>query len=225
MYQIHALGSGDRRVYEMADAGKGALVTSLRRKGLFKRPMQMNSDEIHDDYTATDRSEQDVVSQWEQWRDTERKVRLAWAIFEYDCTLSSLTNRKGTVDVHELPDHLPCAESLWEAHSAHIWKTLASVKSTQAVGLHLPSLLQKTLSQRASLDDVPAWSKRICAQVFSQLLWDIKRIEIASMPGFLGLPQMIAIHQPMNSILLKCLIRLRNSALNPISTSDLVHTQ
>ena len=226
LYQIHALGSGDRQIYDIADAGKGALVASLRRIGMLKAQFQTASDEAQELFKAgDDHDNQSTMSMWHQWRDKEWKTRLAWAIFEYDCTLSTLTNRRGTIDVHEVPGRLPCAEALWEAQTAQLWRALAAVRPTQLPGHPLPAVLKRLVSHGTLPDDATSWSKRLCAQVVTRQLWDLKRIELASMPDFLGLPHIVVMHQPASNLLLQALTCLRNSMLTPTSASEIVHTQ
>lgn len=227
LYQIHALGSGDRDIYAVAESRKGVLVSRVRRLGLFKPQPQLSFDDGNDPHhKANDNSSaHNTITAWQQWRDAECKSRLAWAIFEYDYTLSTLTNRRGTIDVHEAPDRLPCAEALWEAHSASIWRALASVKSNHLSGPHLPTVLKRLVSQKPPASDVTSWSRRLCSQVLTRQLWDLKRIELACMPDFLGLPQLLVMHQPANVILLQALTCLTNSMQSPTSASDLIHTQ
>ncbi|KEF62066.1 uncharacterized protein A1O9_00038 [Exophiala aquamarina CBS 119918] len=226
LHQIHALGSGDRQIYDNAEAGRGALLSLFRRAGLFKPHTQLRPEDQNNAYSEAgdDHRAQDSPFSWQRWRDSECDLRLAWAIFEYDCTLSTLTNRRGTIDVHEAPDRLPCAETLWEAHSSQMWRALASVKSMQLTGPRLPLVLQQLVSQKNLTRDVTSWSRRLCSQVLTRQMWDLKRIETAYTPDFLNLPQLFHMHQPANTILLRALTFLRNSMKNPISASDLVHT-
>ena len=53
--------------------------------------------------------------EWLRWKDQEQEKRIAWSSFEYDCSLCTLTSRRGAVDLPELPHLLPCAEPLWDA--------------------------------------------------------------------------------------------------------------
>jgi hypothetical protein len=119
-----------------------------------------------------------IVAEWLRWKDNEQEKRIAWSSFEYDCSLCTLTAKRGAVDLPELPHQLPCAEPLWDAPSSAAWAALYVRLSPTARGASTAKMLRNLLAGRGVPDDLPAWSKRLCAQSIGRLLWDIKQLDI-----------------------------------------------
>lgn len=160
---------------------------------------------------------------WLRWSEKEMEKRLAWAVFEFDCTLSTLTSKRGAFNIAELPTRLPCAESLWEAHSAQAWASMVSFAPSPPSGLLFYHILRETIAGKSELDPAPAWGKRICAQVIGRLLWDLREIEDASSSDMLGLPSLASSHQQTKLTLLKSLAAVHDSLSHPTCTSDIVN--
>lgn len=160
---------------------------------------------------------------WLDWVEKERKKRIAWSAFEYDCTLSTLTSKRGAFNIAELPARLPCMESMWEAHSAQSWASLLSFTSSPAAGLPFYAILRDIIAQKPVLGSVPPWAKRLCAQAIGRMLWDLREIEDACSPHILGLPSLVASHQETKRALLTSLTELHDSLSNPTCTSDIVN--
>jgi hypothetical protein len=219
LHQIYSLGSGNRHLYENADGSRGILVTSLRGMGMLRPRLRMENGDIAESSRHGYRSS----TEWFKWRNEEMEKRITWSSFEYDCSLCTLTSRRGIVDLHELPSRLPCAEALWEAPSAQAWSALASCATSSLMGAFLPQMLRDIFAQKPIRPDVPAWGKRLCAQVIGRLLWDLKQLEMASMSSFLGLPSLTSAHKPTKAVLLKCLSNLCESISRPSCTADLIH--
>ncbi|KAH8894432.1 hypothetical protein GQ53DRAFT_683063 [Thozetella sp. PMI_491] len=159
---------------------------------------------------------------WLAWISRERENRIAWSSFEYDCSLCTLTSRRGAVDLSELPSRVPCAESLWEAPSAHAWAALRARAHPNAFGAPVPSILKAVLSGRPVPTHVSYWGKRLCAQVIGRLLWDLKQLEILSTPEYFGLPTLSSAQQKNKASLLHALDSLLASMDQPASTADLI---
>lgn len=152
--------------------------------------------------------------------------RVVWASFEYDCTLSTLTNRRGAVDLAELPTRLPCPEAVWEAPSAPAWNALRTHHSDRTMNASLPEALQKTLAAGVLPEqntDLPPWGKRLCAQVIGRLLWDLKQLQIMSMSDFLGMKSLFAAQRQTKSALLHGLDKLADSMNTPGSIAELIN--
>ena len=140
-------GSGNRSLYQSADRNRGLLIGSLRGIGLLRSRICIENDES-DLNIADEITTEDLQAQWRRWRDVQQGRRLAWASFEYDCSVCTLTNRRGAVDMSELPAHLPCTDALWQASSAAAWKALFSQSSPAAKGPPQASLLRELLVRR-----------------------------------------------------------------------------
>lgn len=167
-------------------------------------------------------SRSDAHAEWLVWIEKEKENRLAWASFEYDCSLCTLTSRRGAVDLDELPPRLPCFDSLWEAPSAFSWAALKSRLPQEALGASVSAVLGAAMSGKAPPDHVSTWGKRLCTQAIGRLLWDLKQLETLSTSSFFGLQCLSTGHQQSKASLLSGLDHLLGSMSCPVSTSDLV---
>ncbi|KAL1905108.1 hypothetical protein Sste5344_009158 [Sporothrix stenoceras] len=165
VHQIYSLGSGNRQLYQNADRTRGILVGGLRGMGCLttrlsledKLEQEQNSsarDSATNSTTATHPSTPTLPAdpatqheQWMAWVRREREKRTAWSSFEYDCSLCTLTGRRGAVDLSELPSRLPCAETLWDAPSATAWAALRTRLHPDAQGAPVSLVLKAALSQ------------------------------------------------------------------------------
>jgi len=221
LHQIYSLGSGNRQLYQNADRTRGVLIGSLRGLGLLSSRISLQQ-ATPEDAGSTIHDPRVVHAEWIAWATRERDRRVAWASFEYDCSLCTLTNRRGAVDLSELPARLPCSDSLWEAQSANAWAALKSRSPHRAQGAMLSSVLGSTISGRPLTEHVSMWGKRLCAQIIGRLLWDLKQLETLSTPEYCGLPSLFKSHQQSKVSLLRGLDSLLSLMTEPASTSDLV---
>ncbi|KAL2435607.1 hypothetical protein ABEF95_006334 [Exophiala dermatitidis] len=220
LHQIYSLGSGNRRLYQNADCSRGILIGCLRGMGLLKS--RISTEIEKEDFRNTGFIE-NPANEWLRWKDQEQDKRIAWSAFEYDCSLSTLTSRRAAVDLPELPSHLPCAEPLWDAPTAQAWSALYSRLSPTARGAPTAKILRNILAGKAIPEDLPAWSKRLCAQKIGRLLWDLKQLDIMSTTEYLKLPSLSAAQRQTKSVLLQGLNALCESIYNPSSTAELIH--
>ncbi|KAK5214342.1 hypothetical protein LTS03_004008 [Exophiala xenobiotica] len=220
LHQIYSLGSGNRRLYQNADCNRGILIGCLRGMGILKSRVstEVEKEDIENALTVGN-----ATSEWLRWKDQEEEKRIAWSAFEYDCSLCTLTSRRGAVDLPELPSHLPCAEPLWDAPSAQAWAALYSRLSTTARGAPTSQILRNLLAAKAVPADLPAWSKRLCAQNIGRLLWDLKQLDIMATNEYLGLPSMSAAQRQTKSMLLQGLNTICESMYSPGTTAELIH--
>ncbi|KAF5562337.1 hypothetical protein FNAPI_3233 [Fusarium napiforme] len=220
LYQIYSLGSGKRQLYQNADRSRGLLIGGLRGIGLLNPRSSITLSQDHDTIRG---SEDDSVlaNDWKNWVKMESGRRAAWAAFEYDCSLCTLTSRRGIVDLSELPSELPCPESMWNASSARAWFALMSRLGQDDSRPNLSKVLKQALAGRELPTSLGSWAKRLCAQVIGRLLWDLWQIEVVAMPEYLGLGSIVAAHQDTKRSLLKGLNNLVESLSSPSSTSDL----
>ncbi|PNY27005.1 Uncharacterized protein TCAP_03065 [Tolypocladium capitatum] len=219
LHQIYSLGSGNRQLYQNADRTRGVLIGSLRGLGLLSSRLNLH-EEAQEDNGPTTNDPAMLYNEWTSWASRERERRIAWASFEYDCSLCTLTNRRGAVDL--LPSRLPCADSLWEAPSAYAWADLKSRCRARAQGATSSGVLGAAMSGKPLTEQVSMWGKRLCAQMIGRLLWDLKQLETLSTPEHLGLSSLFKGHQQSKDSLLRGLDSLLGCMNEPSSTSDLV---
>lgn len=160
---------------------------------------------------------------WNRWRDIEIEKRVAWSVFEFDCTLSTLTSKRGAFSLSELPTKLPCAESLWEAPSANAWASVASFSTSPPDGIPFYPLLRSIIARKIVSDSVPAWARRICVLVISRLLWDLRELEDASSPDVTGLSSLADSHKATRENLLTSLTALSDSLSRPACSYDVIN--
>ena len=168
-------------------------------------------------------SQDSLEHAWTQWRDTELKKRVAWAVFEFDCTLSTLTSKRGAFNISELPPRLPCSESLWEAHSAKAWMSMVGFSSGPSEGKLLYPTLQTTIAGKPEVKSIPSWGRRLCLMILGRYLWDLRELEEAASTRVLGLPSLASAHQSTRSNLLHAMSTFNDSLSNPTSTAEVVN--
>jgi hypothetical protein len=264
LHQIYSLGSGNRRLYQNADCSRGILIGCLRGMGLLQPRV---STEIEREDLKNTISNDNVGIEWLRWKDHEQEKRIAWSSFEYDCSLCTLTAKRGAVDLPELPHLLPCAEPLWDAPSPQVrlrllkpriahprirtrgtffwplctasspllllpiqaltvsqaWAALYMRLTPTARGASTAKMLRNLLAGKGVPEDLPAWSKRLCAQSIGRLLWDIKQLDIMATSEYLRLPSLAAAQRQTKSTLLQGLNTLTESMYTLSSTAELIH--
>ncbi|KAF5585063.1 heterokaryon incompatibility protein het-E-1 [Fusarium pseudoanthophilum] len=220
LYQIYSLGSGKRQLYQNADRSRGLLIGGLRGIGLLNPRSSITLSQDHETIRGSE-DDRVLANDWKNWIKMESGRRAAWAAFEYDCSLCTLTSRRGIVDLSELPSELPCPESMWNATSARAWFALMSRLGQDDSRPNLSRVLKQALAGRELPSSLGSWAKRLCAQVIGRLLWDLWQIEVVAMPEYLGLGSIVAAHQDTKRSLLKGLNNLVESLSSPSSTSDL----
>jgi hypothetical protein len=222
LHQIYSLGSGNRLLYQNADRSRGTLIGSLRGIGLLSA-RSGNGDEDGQELRplkSVDRAA--LNSEWISWKTREQELRTAWASFEYDCSLCTLTSRRGVVDLAELPPKLPCAESLWDAPSAQAWLALRSRSSNQALSPSFYGILSTLTGGKDVPPYLGTWAKRLCGQAIGRLLWDLKQLAVIAKPEHFGLSHLSTAHQQSKDSLLRALDRLLYSMDAPSSTAELI---
>ncbi|KAF5695400.1 het-E-1 heterokaryon incompatibility protein [Fusarium denticulatum] len=220
LYQIYSLGSGKRQLYQNADRSRGLLIGGLRGIGLLNPRSSITLSHEHEISRGLE-DHHVLANDWKNWIKMESGRRAAWAAFEYDCSLCTLTSRRGIVDLSELPSELPCPESMWNATSARAWFALMSRLGQDDSRPNLSKVLKQALAERELPSSLGSWAERLCAQVIGRLLWDLWQIEVVAMPEYLGLGSIVAAHQDTKRSLLKGLNNLVESLSSPSSTSDL----
>ncbi|KAH8689506.1 fungal-specific transcription factor domain-containing protein [Talaromyces proteolyticus] len=220
LYQIYCLGSGNRQLYQDADRFRGVLIGSLRGLGLFQSQVPCEVD--RSSHLQVQAGMTEIQASWLRWRDQEQEQRLAWSVFEYDCSLCTLTNRRGMVDIGELPSRLPCIEALWEAPSAEAWRTLSSRLSAVASGPSLMPAIRVITAGKKLPPGLSSWGKRLCSQIIGRLLWDLKQMEGMSILRCLGLPRPMSLENHTKNTLLQTFDKLVTEIQAPESTKEII---
>lgn len=271
VHQIYSLGSGNRQLYQNADRSRGILVGGLRGMGCLTTRLSLEDQAEQAAHASLTHGMlqqfQNGVSgtapqtptagnppsltaalqeQWLSWMYREREKRTAWSSFEYDCSLCTLTGRRGAVDLSELPSRLPCAETLWDASSATAWAALRTRLHPDAQGAlvsvvmrgalrddsadsssehsSLPSLHSSTSTPNPHMKNqgVSFWGKRLCAQVIGRLLWDLKQLETLATSEYFGMPSLSTAQTANKVRLLRALDNLLVSMDQPTTVADLI---
>lgn len=218
LHQIYSLGSGNHQLYQDADRSRGSLIGGLRGMGLLTSRLSIEAEKA-DLQPSISPNIDDVQAEWIQWVDREREKRVTWASFEYDCSLATLTGRRGAVDLGELPYRFPCAEALWEAPSAQAWRTL-SLHSGSSISV--TAVLEKVMAGRSVPNELSSWGKRLCSQIIGRLLWDMKQLEVPYLSKALRLPSLLSVQQQAKLSLLEGFENLGRSIGNPVSSKELI---
>ncbi|KAH7234591.1 fungal-specific transcription factor domain-containing protein [Fusarium solani] len=221
LHQIYSLGSGNRQLYQSADRSRGTLIGGLRGMGLLKPRSAVSLDERGENIPISE-DNQALTHEWKNWIMRESGRRAAWAAFEYDCSLCTLTSRRGVVDLSELPSLLPCPESIWNATSAQAWSALMSRLGPGSSRPSLSLVLKLALAGEQTPSFLGSWAKRLCSQVMGRLLWDLWQLEVVAMPEYCGLGSIISAHRDTKKSLLKSLNNMVDALAAPSTTSDLI---
>ncbi|PTB70510.1 hypothetical protein BBK36DRAFT_1165035 [Trichoderma citrinoviride] len=167
LHQTYLLGSGDEHVYHHVDRIRAFLVGSLQRLGLLGSG---NDDEDGTD-PAQETVTQPVQAEWTAWIAYEQAIRTTWAVFEYDCSVSLLTNRPCVIELGDLPLRFPCADELYEAPDAQCWAELRSRSPNRSQGPLVSAVVAASAERTAPLSrDVSPWTRRLCTQIFERIL-------------------------------------------------------
>lgn len=223
-HQVYCLGVAIPSLHESADNFRSILVSSLRRTGVYRSRNRTEAWSLKlpdmKELDPEDGARQHAA--WLQWRSAEMAKRLAWCLFEYDNSLSTLTTKRGVTSLQELPDFLPCDECLWEAHSSGSWASMVSLTKKSLQGIPFRRLLRDLLSETPFSDNVSSWWKRCCAQAIARLLWDLKELE-NSLSNLFAVDSFLESQQVRRKNLLQCLKLLHDSATRPSRPDELVH--
>ncbi|KAG0134894.1 hypothetical protein HOY82DRAFT_480860 [Tuber indicum] len=226
LQSVYALGSGSHRLYDCADVSRSALIGSARQIGLFSgrvsppssspgstrgspNPRTTRDEDSH--------SEEEIEVRWRRWYVKEKLRRLAWSIFEYDCSFSTLSNRRGAINLNDISTRMPCAEALWQAPTAQAWGAILEsgvLPPGAEKGTPFYPTLRDVISGKMSPENLTSWGRRLCAQAIGRILWDFKELEESVLSesssvgndGGLGLPMLSPGLKPAKEKLLKSLM-------------------
>lgn len=112
------LWCGNKRLFELAEALRGLVVTYCRRNQ-FAGPISLGKGQRLGDAQPT------LNQMWRTWISEELRKRLCWVVYSLDCQFPSILYLPPTISVTELAKiECPCDEEFWQASTARKWKRL-----------------------------------------------------------------------------------------------------
>lgn len=166
LHQAYLLGSGDENIHSQINGVRSFLIDSLKNLKL------LGSDTSGRDgpaqvHVAPTRSEQ---AEWTAWVAQELEIRTTWAVFEFDCSFSLLTNSPCAIHLRDLPLRLPCSDELYNAPDAECWADLRFQSPYRDQGPQVSTVVAATAARKVLSDHISPWSKRLCTQVLERIL-------------------------------------------------------
>ncbi|RPB25211.1 hypothetical protein L211DRAFT_783418 [Terfezia boudieri ATCC MYA-4762] len=201
LQHAYALGSGHQALYDAADSTRSFLVANARRCGLFSdttspctRPPSVpssprgNTIDIEESpyrrgsLATLCSGEQQLNARWLAWVEQEKRKRVVWAIFSYDSSFSTLSNRRGDISLNDIKSRLPCEEKMWEAPTAEAWAAMLPTPTAHNASLAYRGMpffptLHDVIARKLDPKEIPSWGKELCAWALGRMLWDFKEME------------------------------------------------
>ncbi|UKZ74096.1 hypothetical protein TrVFT333_001753 [Trichoderma virens FT-333] len=165
LHQSYVLGSGVENVHSEVNRVRKFLVDRLRNLGL------LGGDGLSQDGPPRvfEAPTQSVQAEWAAWVARELEIRTTWAVFEFDCTFSLLTNSPCAIGLRDLPSRFPCSDELYEAPNAHTWNDLRSQSPYHAQGPLVSTVVSATAAKMVLSEHISPWSKRLCTQILERV--------------------------------------------------------
>ncbi|KKO96866.1 hypothetical protein THAR02_11029 [Trichoderma harzianum] len=166
LHQAYLLGSGDENIHGQVNGVRSFLIDSLKSLKLLGSGMG-GRDRPAQERVAPTRSEH---AEWTAWVARELEIRTTWAVFEFDCSYSLLTNSPCAIDLRDLPLRFPCSDELYDAPDAQSWANLRFQSPYCAQGPLVSTVVAATAAKTVLSDHISPWSKRLCTQVLERIL-------------------------------------------------------
>ncbi|KAH8691285.1 fungal-specific transcription factor domain-containing protein [Talaromyces proteolyticus] len=112
---IGMMYSGDRRLFEIAEASRNTPVTLCRRNGSLQSSVGQPS-------IGPTTQGMLLEHKWQQWAHDESLRRLGFCVFLLDAHAAMYLNLHANMAVTELRQSLPCPDEIWDSPSAETWK-------------------------------------------------------------------------------------------------------
>lgn len=165
IHQTYLIGSGHDEIHHHADRVRSYMIQGLQDQNL----LGPNAFDLGDILPTPSLDPELVNIEWRAWANHEQKLRVAWMVFEYDCSLALLTGRPCAIALGHLPKVFPCEDALYNAPNAYAWaELLLSYSSLQ--GPAVSSIITLALDRLRLPQAVSSWTKRLCAHIFERLL-------------------------------------------------------
>lgn len=159
------IGSGHDEIYQHADRARSYMIQGLQAHHLLGPNLFDPVDILPRPCLTADA----IYTEWRAWVNHEQKLRVAWMVFEYDCSLSLLTGRPCAIVLKHLPKVFPCEDALYNASDAYTWSELAS-RTSSLQGPEVSSIITLALNRLNLPHTASSWTKRLCAHIFERLL-------------------------------------------------------
>ncbi|UKZ84833.1 uncharacterized protein TrAFT101_000721 [Trichoderma asperellum] len=165
IHQTYLIGSSHDQIHHHADRVRSYMIQGLQHQNLLG-PNALNPGNI----LPRPSLDPDVVhKEWRAWADHEQKLRVAWMVFEYDCSLALLTGRPCAIALGHLPKVFPCEDALYNAPNAYAWAELL-LSDSSLQGPLVSNVITLALDRLKLPHAVSSWTKRLCAHILERLL-------------------------------------------------------
>ncbi|KAL3441950.1 hypothetical protein BJX65DRAFT_321753 [Aspergillus insuetus] len=148
-----SLWSGNSRKMELCESERHALITIIRRRGLFDAGRYPRIT-VH----PSDSGEK-LESKWRLWVRAESNKRLVYRLWQHDTQCSTVLLTGPLISYAELSLPLPSCSRLWNAPTAEQWRVSVSLQEAEGqAGLYTRSLTECVMnmdlleSHRATID-------------------------------------------------------------------------
>ncbi|KAL7919375.1 hypothetical protein ACQKWADRAFT_206266 [Trichoderma austrokoningii] len=165
IHQTYLIGSCHPDIHLHVDRVLSYMIQSLQEQNLLGSNLFDPGDVLLPPYMSPDT----VQTEWRGWVSHEQKLRVAWMVFEYDCSLSLVTGRPCAIALGQLPKVFPCEDALYNAPDAHTWAQRVLMNSTSQ-GPAVSSIATLTMNKLNLPANASSWAKRLCAHIFERLL-------------------------------------------------------
>ncbi|KAL7916212.1 hypothetical protein GGI35DRAFT_25764 [Trichoderma velutinum] len=165
LHQSYLLGSGDENIHGQVKGVRSFLIDSLKSLKLLGT-VTSGQDGSTQGRMPTTRSGR---AEWKAWVTRELEIRTTWAVFEFDCGFSLLTNTPCAIDLKDLPPRFPCSDELYDAPDAQSWAELRFQSPYRDQGPLVSTVVVATVARKVLSDHISPWSKRLCTQVLERI--------------------------------------------------------
>ncbi|GAC96547.1 hypothetical protein PHSY_004127 [Pseudozyma hubeiensis SY62] len=170
LQQMFGIGSGNKRLYKLAERNRGGIMTAIRRTGLLNMP-GLRLDFSEQPLESID--EQLLERRWRAWIDRESRIRLAWFVFLYDQLYGLYMDISPMLLYTEVTSPFPCDEQLWNAKSAREWYLRIPQHTQSTPKASFIDVLRKLLDPPRH-EDIPLRLNRLEAYILSVTLYRIR---------------------------------------------------
>lgn len=169
LQQLFGIGSGNKRLYKLAERNRGGIMTAIRRMGLLNMPSLRLDIADQLDYMDKEALER----RWRTWVDHESRIRLAWFVFLYDQLYGLYMDISPMILYTEVTSPFPCDEQLWNARSAQEWYNRVVNQPQASPKPSFIDVLRKLLDPPRH-KDVPLRLNRLEAYILAVTLYRIR---------------------------------------------------
>ncbi|KAM0260888.1 hypothetical protein ACHAQJ_002507 [Trichoderma viride] len=166
LHQMYLLGTGEEELYFWADQLRGCMINGLRGHDM----LGPNTDNLSSTSSQSSASFTSVDIEWRAWVNCEQKLRVAWMVFEHDCSLALFTTSPCAIELRHLPKRFPCNQTLYDAPDARAWAEIKSQSPDSVQGPLVTDIVAMAWEKSELPHGMSPWSKRLCTQIFEHVL-------------------------------------------------------